>query len=35
MEDIKAVLNKQDYDYPVQLTWGGDYSLKSWGDLVD
>lgn len=28
--------NLDDFDgYKIPLTWGGDFSLKSWGDLVD
>lgn len=34
MPEIQAALD--DFDsYSIPLTWGGDFSLKSWGDLVD
>lgn len=36
METIEAALNADDLgEYPLPLTWGGEFSLISWGDLVD
>jgi DNA polymerase-1 len=36
MAMIEEALNRDDLgDYPLPLTWGGDFSTISWGDLVD